>query len=615
MFVHKLEKIRLLESEALVKQNRDAEYLLELDVGNLLFPFRYEAGLEGSLNYKKQELHGGWDSPTSHIRGTFTGHYLSAAALLCRDGEYSLLRSKAEYIVEELRKCQLHNGKGWVFPIPEKYLYSLRDGKHFWAPFYVCHKVMMGLLDMGRFLNNKTAFQILEDVTGWFVSFLQETSDEQLEHMMNIEETGGIMELWANLYGITGDERHLYLMRRLERRELFEAMLEKRDVLTNMHANTTIPEIHGAAAAYEVTGEKRYLAVAENYWELAVTRRGMFATGGQTCGEVWTPMLRQSARLGEQNQEHCVVYNMIRLADYLFRFTGKAEYGDYIERNIWNGIFAQGFYRARTLDSYGESVYPKTGVVAYYLPLMAGGQKRWGRKTEDFWCCHCTAVQANARLWEYLCYFKDSEIYISQYLPFEAELEIDGETVCLSLKKEDDGVSCIAISELAVSQPERPGFDSYMVQIKAQKEIKAVLAFRAPWWLQGEISCQVDGKPWNGSAEQGYLRIEGQWKDNQIRIVLPRGLHVWPLADEEDTVAILDGPEVLAGLTDGERILYGDKEKPETFIRPHNERVWGSWTKSYKTFGQQNGFYLKPIREIGEERYSVYFPVRKGRDQ
>ena len=75
----------------------------------------------------------------------------------------------------------------------------------------------------------------------------------------------------------------------------------------------------------------------------------------------------------------------------------------------------------------------------------------------------------------------------------------------------------------------------------------------------------------------------------------------------------MDGPEVLAGLIPGERILFGDKEKPETFIRPHNERVWGNWTRTYKTFDQQNGFYLKPVREIGSEKYTVYFPVRKER--
>lgn len=615
-----------MDSEALTRQNRNVSYLMELDTENLLFPYRYEAGLCGSLNYKKKELHGGWDAPTSHIRGTFTGHFLSAAALLCRHGEHGLLRAKAEYLVEEIGKCQQQNGGQWAFPIPEKYVRSVREGKHFWAPLYVCHKVMMGLLDMARLLDSQRAFEILNGCTEWFAGFLAETSEKELARMMDIEETGGIMELWADLYAVTGDERHLALMRGFERKELFEAMLEKKDVLTNMHANTTIPEIHGAAKAYEVTGEERYLRVAENYWELAVTKRGMYATGGQTSGEVWTPMMRQSARLGDQNQEHCVVYNMIRLADDLLRFTGKAVYGDYIERNIINGIFAQGFFQARVLDSCGESVYPKTGTVAYYLPLMAGGRKRWGTKTEDFWCCHCTLVQANARLWEYIFYQNGQGITVSQYIPSRFRTKIGETALELELKKEDAGVGCIEINELAVTGTERPKQDVYVFEVKAAEEIQTSFRFRVPWWIQGEVSCFVDGelqrldKPkgrfWismdTPSQENGsYLILHGSFSSNRIRIVLPKGLHTWPLADEPDTVAFLDGPAVLAGLVPGERILYGDQEHPEEFIRPHNERVWGNWTNTYKTFGQQDGFYFKPLWEIGDETYTVYFPVRR----
>ncbi|MGN0316009.1 MAG: beta-L-arabinofuranosidase domain-containing protein [Fusicatenibacter sp.] len=602
--------IRLLNSEALLKQIRDAEYLMELDTENLLFPFRFESGLSGSVNHKMIELHGGWDSQSSHIRGTFTGHYLSASALLCRDGEYPMLRVKAEYVVEEIRKCQLQNGGKWAFPIPEKYLYSLRDGKRFWAPFYVCHKVMMGLLDMGRLLDNQTAFEILEGCTQWFAEFLKDVSQETLSRMMNTEETGGIMEFWAQLYGITRDERHLELMRKLERKELFEAMLQKKDVLTNMHANATIPEIHGAAAAYGVTGEKRYLEIAENYWDLAVTKRGMYATGGQTSGEVWTPIMRQAARLGEQNQEHCVVYNMIRLADYLFRYTGKAEYGDYIERNVINGLFAQGFYQARTLDTRGESPYPETGVVSYYLPLMAGGQKRWGKKTEDFWCCHCTAVQANARYWEYIYYQKGETICVNQYFPSHLDTSVNGKKLTLELTQEDAEVSCIEINDSTILSDERPKYDSYLIRVEAP-ETEAEIAFRVPWWISGEVSCEIDGKPCQAKPEQGFLKLTGTWKENQIRIVFPRKLHTWPLPDEKDTVAFLDGPDVLAGIVPEERILYGDKENPETMLQPHNERVWGCWTKEYKTKDQQNGFYFKPIREIGTEKYTVYFPVKR----
>ena len=55
-------------------------------------------------------------------------------------------------------------------------------------------------------------------------------------------------------------------------------------MLTNMHANTTIPEIHGAARAWEVTGEERWRRIVEAYWRCAVIDRGYYCTGGQTNG-------------------------------------------------------------------------------------------------------------------------------------------------------------------------------------------------------------------------------------------------------------------------------------------------------------------------------------------
>ena len=108
-----------------------------------------------------------------------------------------------------------------------------------------------------------------------------------------------------------------------------------------MHANTTIPEILGAARAWEVTGDDRWRAIVDAYWRAAVTERGYFATGGQTCGEIWTPPHEQAARLGDKNQEHCTVYNMMLLADRLLRWTGDPAYADYWERNLYNGILAQ----------------------------------------------------------------------------------------------------------------------------------------------------------------------------------------------------------------------------------------------------------------------------------
>ena len=78
----------------------------------------------------------------------------------------------------------------------------------------------------------------------------------------------------AQLLQHTGAEKYRTLLQRYYRQRLFTPLLEGKDVLTNMHANTTIPEVLGCARAYEVTGEQRWRDIVEAYWKLAVDQRG-----------------------------------------------------------------------------------------------------------------------------------------------------------------------------------------------------------------------------------------------------------------------------------------------------------------------------------------------------
>ena len=238
--------VKLRPSEKREKMQRDIDYLLEMRTFNLLFPYYLEAGLAGPMNggIRHLDFHDGWDSPLCQIRGTFSGHWLSAAARIYQETGHQELRGKAEYIVSEIHRCQITNGDGWAFPIPEKYLYGIRRGVRFWASQYVCHKVMMGLLDMYVYAGNEEAMEILRGCADWFYAFVKETGTESLNRMMDLEETGGIMEFWGDLYMQTQDPKHLELMLSYERKSLTEGLLAGRDVLTNMHANMTVPEVH-----------------------------------------------------------------------------------------------------------------------------------------------------------------------------------------------------------------------------------------------------------------------------------------------------------------------------------------------------------------------------------
>lgn len=570
-------------------------YVMSLKDHGLLQNYYQEAGLTSAVfrgthpasspNPTGDDWHWGWESPTCQLRGHFLGHWLSAAARIVGATGDVELKLKADRVVSELGRCQQKNGGEWVGPIPEKYLHWTAAGQPTWAPHYVLHKTLMGLHDMHAVAGNEQALQIADKWADWFHRWTKTLSREQMDNLLDVE-TGGMLEQWANLFAVTRKGKYLDLIERYQRSRLFKPLVDGKDMLTNVHANTTIPEAHGVARCYEVTGDKRWRAMAEAYWKSAVTDRGCFCTGGQTHGEIWTPPFEFSARLGSMNQEHCVVYNMIRLADYLFRWTGDVKYADYIERNIYNGLLSQ--------------QHPGTGMIAYFLPLEAGSRKVWGSHTHDFWCCHGSLVQAATLYDELTWYEDDAGVVVCQYIPSTLKCKQKGSNVTISQNADHRAG--------AIRRPDGWAVD---FTVKCDKPADFAVKLRMPSWLQGKARILVNSRPVKLSAKpSSFVSISRQWRDDRIRVELPAGLWTSPIPDAPDMVAFMNGPVVLAGICDQERVLHGDKRKPETMLVAHHERQWGTWMPGYRTRNQNPGIKFKPLYEVADERYSVYFQVK-----
>ncbi|MDD2649047.1 MAG: glycoside hydrolase family 127 protein [Eubacteriales bacterium] len=594
----------LLDGELRRRENENRAYMLRLTRENLMRNFMLEAGLYANASLD-EHIHGGWESPTCQLRGHFTGHWLSAAAFIWAATGDTEIKGRADAMVEDLRRCQIENGDGWAGSIPEKYLDWVARGKPVWAPHYTLHKTLMGLVDMARLTGNKTALEIADSWSEWFDNWTAEFTREQMNDILDVE-TGGMLEEWVELYAMTGSERYLRLIKRYDRPRLFDELLKGNDPLTNMHANTTIPEILGCARAYEVTKEERYRKIVEAYWKCAVTDRGAFATGGQTCGEIWNPKGDSSARLGRKAQEHCTVYNMMRLADFLFRWTKDSVYADYIERNLYNGIMAQGYYQWRGTNGYTPD-HPDKGLIAYFMPMCGGDHKGWGTETTDFFCCHGTLVQANAALNKYIYYQDGQDVYVCQFFDSDAEFALDGRKVTLMqridtqsgsfhLSSDSAGKQSIgAVTSKVVNNPETL---RVVIKVKCESPVKMRLNLRVPFWAQG--------------MEKGFRTFEKEvWNDGDvITFELPRTLWSEPLCGDDTRAAIMYGPMVLAGLVDSERRLHVDSSAPHTALRRANEREWGNWTNEFITVTEDETIRFIPLCDVGYEPYAVYFRVK-----
>ncbi len=598
----KTEEVRLTSGIFKERYDLNREYLMSLKNQGLLQNFYLEAGvilpgLQVLPDPDTDELHWGWDAPTCQLRGHFLGHWLSAAASVYATEKDNELKAKLDSIIDELYRCQVQNGGQWAGPIPEKYFEKLEKEQNIWSPQYVMHKLILGLTHSYIFEGNEKAMQILDGLSDWYINWTDAMLIRNPRAIYKGEESG-MLEVWAKLYEITKIEKYSVLADRYSNPKIFRDLKEDKDALSNCHTNASIPWSHGAAQMYKNTGNEMWKDLVQKFWKCAVNDRGYYCTGGQSAGEYWTPPRRMGHYLGDRNQEFCTVYNMVRTAAFLYEWTKDTVYADYIELNLYNGFLAQ------------QNQY--TGMPTYFLPLKAGSNKKWGTRLRDFWCCHGTMVQAQTLYPSLIYYYEEDRIYVSQYIPSEMKTIIHNTDVLIqqsvNMKYYNDTAF---FDERDDSQMSRW---SLKFTIKAQKSERFTVSFRIPMWVRSAPAVSINNEVLDiAVTKENYVNIDRVWENDEVLLYLPAQLEIQSLEDTPDTSAVMEGPIVLAGLCDGKSGLKLHNRQLNKTLIPQYEHTYEvyPWKQgSYRTTGQTENFYMKPLYDVTEEEYTVYFETK-----
>ncbi len=585
-----LKQVRLLDGPLRRSMELNQRFLHGLEADRLLHTFRLTAGLPSSA-----EPLGGWEKPTVELRGHFTGHYLSACALMYAGAGDDDLRARGNLIVAELAKCQKANGGGYLSAFPPELFERLNAGKRVWAPWYTIHKILAGLLDMHLICGNEQALAVLEGMAGWTKNWAAPISDEHMARILQVE-FGGMNDVLYNLYAATGKEEYAALAHRFDHARIFDPLADGRDELKGLHMNTQVPKIIGAARRYELTGEERYRRIAEFFWK-QVTGPRAYVTGGSSNREHWrTEPGKLAAELSAETQECCCTYNMLKLTRHLFGWTADARYADYYERALLNGIDG-------TID-------PKTGLTMYFVPLASGYWKRFATPRNSFWCCTGTGVESFSKLADSIYFHDDAGLYVNLFLASELDWREKG----LKLRQQ-------------TTYPEQEGT---ALRVEAKSPVRMALSIRVPWWAARGFTVKVNGKTQAGAARPGaYFKIERQWKTGDtVDVSMPMGLHAESMPDDPALQAFLYGPLVLAGELGGpgltEEMQYGEEQAinqkpaaaPEFRAAAANPAEWikpvPGRKLAFRTTGQQRDITLIPFSRLFEQRYGVYWSVKRG---
>ena len=498
-----------------VQANR--AYVLALEPDRLLAPFRREAGLP-----LKAQPYGNWES--SGLDGHTAGHYLSALAHMIAAGEDTPdgeLRRRLNSLIDGLDVCQKAGGDGYIAGVPDgrKLWAEVASGDdqaifHRWAPWYNLHKTFAGLRDAYLEAGSTRARDILVRFGDWCVDFTSRLSDDRMQRMLS-NEHGGMNEVLADIYAITGDRKYLQAAERFNHKAILDPLIQQQDQLTGKHANTQIPKVIGLERIATLTGNKADDAGARFFWT-TVTQHRSVAFGGNSLSEHFNdPHDFLGLLLHREGPETCNTYNMLRLTEQLFASAPDAAYADYYERALYNHILA--------------SINPTHPGYVYFTPIRPDHYRVYSVPGEGFWCCVGTGMENPGRYGQFIYARARDGIFVNLFIASE----LKDAQLGLTLRQETAF----------------PDEESTRLTLKLAQPQTFTLHLRQPGWVSsGTFTVKVNGVSVPvTTAPSSYVTVRREWRDgDRVELGLPMHTSVEGLPDGSPWYAILRGPLVLA---------------------------------------------------------------------
>ena len=324
---------------------------------------------------------------------------------------------------------------------------------------------------------------------------------------------------------------------------------------------------------------------------LAPTRRaltfmqqgnGMVVTG--QCGDIecWHDTQAGTADLAET----CSTAYVLRVLDSMLRLTGNSEYGDIMERTIYNGLFGAQTPDGRRIRYFTSFEGPRT----FWLGELS-------HLSKDTYCCPNNYRRIIAELPGMVYYRSRAGVAVNLYTASSGEIDLPG-GVKVSLRQETD----------------YPTSGNVTVQVDPSRPAEFPLSLRVPRWCSG-AEVAVNGKRVEGPVGTGkFFTITRTWRSgDRVELHMPMS---WRLVKgrvaQAGRIAILRGPVVfclnparhpsLAGVN--LRLLTLDLSSLEGPFPDHSVRPGGL---SCKVRAWGPGLYA-PRRKTDTELVLTEFP-------
>jgi DUF1680 family protein len=599
--------VALLDGPFKHARDLNIQTLLQYDVDRLLAPYRKVAGLPTIAS-----SYTNWAGLDGHIGG----HYLSAMAINVAATGNAECKERMETMISELKLCQDANadrypawGIGYAGGVPNsnQIWSTLKTGdfaayRSAWVPWYNLHKTVAGLRDAWLYGENEEARTVFLKFCDWGIDITSELSDSQMESMLDTEH-GGMNEIFADAYQMTGDEKYLTAAKRFSHKELLNAMAANYDNLDNKHANTQVPKAVGFQRIAELSKDEQYADAAVFFWKTVTGNRSL-AFGGNSRSEHFPPAASCIDYINEvQGPESCNTYNMLKLTEDLFRTNPSAEYTDFYERALTNHILS--------------TQHPDHGGYVYFTPARPRHYRVYSAPNQAMWCCVGTGMENHGKYNEFIYTHQNDSLFLNLFIPSELNWKAKGIKI-----KQETGFPEEEKTRLSVTE----GSSQFTLMI------------RYPAWVDpGALKVIVNGEPLSYAAEPAsYIPVDRSWEAGDVaEILLPMHNRLVPLINVPEYAAFMHGPVLLAARTGTEDLtgliadasrwghiasgpMYPIEQAPiiveddRSGIAEKLNPVEGSpltFTASQLNIVNSQNIELEPFYKIHDARYMMYWRV------
>jgi DUF1680 family protein len=625
-----LDGVRLLGGPLKMAQDADIRYLLELEPDRMLAYYRQNAGLA-----PKAKPYGGWDGGGRNLTGHIAGHYLSAISAMWLATGDTRFRSRADYIVGEMKLVQDRHGDGYLCALEggRACFNALAKGEikaaafdlnGQWSPWYTLHKTFAGLRDAYRYTGNRTALRVETKFAEWAAGVLSGLDSAQIQHMLDTE-FGGMNEVLVDLYADTGDARWLRLSYDFEQPAFIGPLSRHEDVLGDKHANTQFPKLIGSAARFAYTAQPVDLLAAAYFWD-EVTGHHSFATGGDGTDEYFGPPDHIGERVHGRTAESCNVYNMLKMSRQMFSITPDVHYADFHERALFNHAMA--------------SINPDNSRMCYMVPVGPGVTHEYQDMFDSFTCCVGTGMENHALAGDGMYFEAGDKLWVNIYAPSTAQWR-------------DAGVDITMQTDFPIGETAK-------LTLRTRKPREFTLLMRHPYWAEG-FSIALNGEAVEASAPESaaaansatggngvvrramytspvpvssYVQLKRTWRDGDtVEVRLPKTLRLERTPDVPTRASIMWGPLVLAGDLGPVPPHHHVAGEDEVLVHPEivvpvfvaADRGLDDWIKPvqgaaghFRTVGaghepdaegKPNEVDLVPFYQVHDRTYSTYWDI------